>query len=147
MTTAEVFADYLGLTPENAPWAWTNAECERCNGLGHIRVCVHGSVFCNEKCPKCKGAKYDPPTLTATSPLAPEPTPGWLYVMAKHHSFSRVIRHDATDYQGVAWMAGMGQHADDSDPIHAAARALIAADPTLREACERASDYEKEMSA
>lgn len=128
-TTAEVFSNYLGLTPENAPWAWTRHEDR-------------------------KGNELFEPTLTATSPLAPEPTPGWRERMEQHRAFIALERLCAPRmYRATCLIYGNGKYQgetvkfDEPHPTHAVARALITSDPTLREACERASDYEKETNA
>ena len=113
MTTAEVFSDYLGLTPENAPWAYDFDVAEF--------LCL------------------DVPPLTATSPLAPEPTPGWLeaLVMRSHRVVLYGTRIGGTDY--LATLDGVFEGVESTHPTHAVARALIAADPDLcarLEACE-----------
>lgn len=118
-TTADVFADYLGMTEENATWAYSVPE-------------IRGR--CGQTMPTYQ--------FIATSPFAPDPTPGWLYVMAKHHSFSCVMRHDVNDYQGIVWKNGMGEFGNERDPIHAVARALVAADPALRARLEACGDWE-----
>ena len=128
MTTAQIFADYLGLTIENAPWAFEEHT---------------------EPDTKCGRTGYYTVTLTATSPLAPEPTPGWLEGFVKRH-ICGLIAEWPGKFRARAHM--WSEEAKDRryyeaiapHPTHAAARALIAADHTLREACERASDYNKE---
>ena len=142
MTTAEVFSDYLGLTPDNAPWAFGDTACELCGGVGGWWTVAGDGAEQETQCPTCYHGRIQ--GITATSPLAPEPTPGWLEVLAMNERFSRLIRHDATEYEGMAWLCGMGVRSENPHPTHAVARALIAGDPTLREACERASDYNKE---
>ena len=121
MTTAEVFADYLGLTPENAPWAWTRHEDR-------------------------KGNELFEPTLTATSPLAPEPTPGWLETLMRVRNFLYLGMNDEDglpEFYSRAYNESAGNESGGflcAHPTHAVARALIAADPTLRAACERAGE-------
>ena len=134
MTTAEIFADYLGLTPEGAPWAFDRL-CPICD-----RDICAGDGRYNFEC--LAGHQFDDPKhiLTATSPLAEKPTPGWLEVLVRHKSFSRLIRHDATDYQGIAWLFGMGVHGESTHPTRAVALALLAAAPDLRARGEQASD-------
>lgn len=138
MTTAEVFADYLGLTPENAPWAY-DATCNLCRGN---YILSEGDMHTLPyHCPNCFKGVLHSPRLTATSPLAPEPTPGWLEALVRHKKFNGLC-----NYRGNRFRAQWGETAITfaPHPTHAVARALIAADPTLRAACERASDYNKE---
>ena len=116
-TTAEIFADYLGLTPEGAPWAWTE-ECGHC-GRGQA------------------------PQFTATSPLAEKPTPGWLEVLVNYPSFYAI---DRCDYNAFCASIGDDDNpdcptkAEATHPTRAVALALLAADPILRARCEAASD-------
>lgn len=74
MTTAEVFAEYLGLTPKNAPWAYGFVDCPTCKGRGMVSQPVIRAMQ------PCECGDGTVRAVTATSPLAPEPTPGWLEV-------------------------------------------------------------------
>ena len=118
MTTAEIFADYLGLTPEGAPWAWTFHE-------------------------DSKGNELFPPSLTATSPLAEKPTTGWCeaLIMKSHNLVLYGPDYQAEDcvarVDGDLRTTGTAAH-----PTRAVALALLAADPDLRARCEQASDWE-----
>lgn len=150
MTTAQVFADYLGLTPENAPWAFGDTACELCGGVGGWWTVAGDGAEQETQCPTCYHGRIQ--GITATSPLAPEPTPGWLEGFMKRH-ICGLIAEWPGKFRARAHM--WSEEAKDRryyeaiapHPTHAAARALIAADHTLREACERAADYEKETSA
>ncbi len=144
MTTAEVFANYLGLTPANAPWAFE--KWRYCTECGMPQVL-------DEPAPCCpSGHCYH--RLTATSPLAPEPTPGWRERLEEHRAFIALERLCAPRmYRATCLIYGNGEDQgetikfDDTHPTHAVAHALIAADPALRSACERAADYnEKETN-
>lgn len=140
MTTAQIFADYLGLTPENAPWAFGDTACELCGGVGGWWTVAGDGAEQETQCPTCYHGRIQ--GLTATSPLAPEPTPGWLEALVRHKEF---VRLEAQHYDGpfvAEYVCSPDIYA--THPTHAVARALIAADPTLRAACERASDYNKE---
>lgn len=134
-TTAEIFADYLGLTPEGAPWAYDRL-CPICD-----RDICAGDGRYNFEC--LAGHQFDAPKhiLTATSPLAEKPTPGWLEVLvcAKRFAwldpcggreFYAVAAHDTENHR-----SGMDAH-----PTRAVALALLAAAPDLRARCEQASD-------
>lgn len=136
MTTAQVFADYLGLTPENAPWAFgRNIFCMKCNAY----VGRASSPYCKN----CKAVGYveERPHLTATSPLAPEPTPGWLEVMVRH-------KHGVLYWGERSCHAAYEGHplSEQFHPTHAVALALIKSNPALRSACERAGDYNEKES-
>ena len=121
MTTAEIFADYLGMTPANAAWAY--------------RSVVYAS-----------GRREH--TLTATSPLAPEPTPGWLEVLVRHKSFGGLVPLDSqSGFKAYIsdWRTRI--HTKYTHPTHAVARALLAADLTLRARCQEASDWREVCNA
>lgn len=141
MTTAEVFSNYLGLTPENAPWAFGDAACELCGGAGGWWTVAGDGAEQETQCPACYHGRVQ--GLTATSPLAPEPTPGWLEALVKWHAFLSLGYYSA-DYTAFV-LDDVGRHINGvpaTHPTHAVARALIASAPALREACERAGDYE-----
>lgn len=117
-TTAQVFAAACGLTPEAASWAY---------GPRHAHYRDRTQV------------------LTATSPLAPSPTPGWLEVLVRHPNCWWLIpisRKSGRTYEAASENAnGDVLCADCANPTHAVARALIAADPALRAACEACEDW------
>ena len=80
-STADVFAAYLGMTPSNAGWAYGTKEILQClSCLKDVReVPVDDQAFMDVRCDNCCeylscGGLVE--RLTATSPLAPEPTPG-----------------------------------------------------------------------
>lgn len=117
MTTSQVFADYLAMTPASAPWAFE---------VHYVR---------NEP---------ESATLTATSPLAENPDHGWLYVLVQTKHF-HWLDPNTTGFFAVAMDdVGHERRAIAHNPIHAVARVLIAADPTLRarlDACEDRKEY------
>lgn len=138
MTTAEVFSNYLGLTPENAPWAFDYVVCPECHGTSYIH-----NVDESSRCLRCEGrgmathAYSRALILTATSPLAPEPTPGWLEALIRR-GFD--LTNYGSHFEGSARECGVLYEVNATHPTHAVARALIAADPALRSACEVADD-------
>lgn len=131
MTTSEVFRDYLAMTPESAPWAY--------------------QYFKDGDPPLVWSEEHDEaqPNLvrafSATSPLAPAPNPAWLYELVIHKDFLWL------DPQAGGFFAAYRSHNHNTcraevnpNPIHACARALVAADPELRarlEACEDWKEY------
>lgn len=139
MTTAEIFADYLGLTPENAPWAYFSDLCPRCNGWCNVYIGLVPS-----RCPVCKGSGKEN-QFTATSPLAEKPTPGWLEVLVCSPLVGFVCGGAQRHEDGYLAVAITKDHDDSVDatdphPTRAVALALLAADPSLRARCEAASD-------
>lgn len=145
MTTAQVFANYLGLTPANAPWAYT-AECPIC-----LNAALPGGGSSDYEC--CYGHQFDEPRmmLTATSPLAPEPTPGWLEALVRHERFWGLRKNTNTKLY-TAEFKTTEAHACDfvfvnrPNDVLATALAFMSADPALRSACERAADYNEKES-
>ena len=142
MTTAEVFRDYLGLTPESAPWAFgRNIFCMKCDGyIGRA-----SSPYCK----KCGAIGYveERSYLTATSPLAPKPDPAWLYELVIGSDELTLFGPTPGSHGCVARIAD--NHSTDGvevNPIHAVCRALIAADPDLRARLEACEDW-KEVQA
>jgi len=137
MTTAEIFADYLGLTPENAPWAYFSDLCPRCNGWCNVYIGLVPS-----RCPVCKGPgkEYQ---FTATSPLAEKPTPGWASVLLRWRLFNEIEVYWKSGVQTFdACVAPQCDMFNALTPERAMCLAMIDADPDLRARCEAASDWE-----
>lgn len=138
ITTSEVFRDYLGMTPESAPWAFgRNIFCMKCDGY----VGRASSPYCK----KCGAIGYveERSYLTATSPLAPAPNPAWLYELVGCESFRQMTKFPGK-FDVISGDYILGGRADN--PIHAVCRALIAADPDLRARLEACEDW-KEVQA
>lgn len=139
MTTAQVFADYLWLTEESAPWAYGFA-CPLC---GDLPVFTSNGVEAYE-CGACFAGFREPERiLTATSPLAPSPTPGWLETLVQASCGLVFFGPTRGDDGCVARMDG-GLSADglSAHPTHAVALAMLAADPDLRAACAACEDWD-----
>ena len=147
MTTSQVFADYLGMTPESAPWAF-GVACPKCGDTDYNeepKMIGFGSEL---ECCSCRW-KYTGLNcgfaLTTTSPLAPNPDHGWLYVMVVKSNGLTLFGPSPGDPGCVARIDGRLRNDGIHDnPIHAVARALVAADPDLRarlEACEDWKEY------
>lgn len=114
MTTAEIFADYLGLTPEVAPWAYGKMSFQ----TGQKRI-------------------------TATSPLAEKPTPGWASVLLRWRLFNEIEVYWKSGVQTFdACVAPQCDMFNALTPERAMCLAMIDADPDLRARCEAASDWE-----
>jgi hypothetical protein len=147
MTTAQAFADYLGMTPASATWAF-DPICKHCDSTLLFPALNEDPTIGDDfECNYCDNrfhaleAKH---IFTATSPLAEKPDHGWLYVMvqAKHFHW---LDPNTTGFFAVAMDdVGHERRAIAHNPIHAVARVLIAADPTLRarlDACEDRKEY------
>lgn len=144
-TTAEVFTQYLGLTPENAPWAFGDTACELCGGVGGWWTVAGDGAEQETQCPTCYHGRIQ--GLTATSPLADNCDDGWLRWLVACERMDGLSRFPNGEYAATCWCDNKSYaYIKAAHPTHAVARALIAADPTLRAACERASDYDKETS-
>ena len=143
MTTAQIFADYLGLTPEIAPWAWSVRACGNCHGKGKMWSYFAG--WTEEPCVVCNGKK-EIKRLTATSPLAPKPTPGWLEVLVGHERFSGLNKGFYAFAQFHSSPTKASSKHCFAHPTHAVARALTAADPDLCARLEACEDW-KEVSS
>lgn len=122
-STAAVFAAYLGMTPENAGWAYTSGFVGGQHGAARIRT-----------------------TLTATSPLSAAPTPGWLEVLLKAPIFEALFPSSGVFCAECGIFDGeerTGCHRiRAAHPTHAVALALVAADPALRARLEACGDWE-----
>lgn len=118
-STAAVFADYCGMTPENAGWAYNSM--------------VYAS-----------GRRES--EFTATSPLAPAPTPGWLEVLLKAPIFEALFPSSGVFCAECGIFDGeerTGCHRiRAAHPTHAVALALVAADTALRARLEACGDWE-----
>lgn len=137
MTTAEIFADYLGLTPEGAPWAFDRL-CPICD-----RDICAGDGRYNFEC--LAGHQFDAPKhiLTATSPLAEKPTPGWASVLLRWRLFNEIEVYWKSGVQTFdACVAPQCDMFNALTPERAMCLAMIDADPDLRARCEAASDWE-----
>lgn len=146
MTTAEIFAEHLALTPENAPWAFgRNIFCMKCDAY----VGRASSPYCKA----CKAVGYveERAYLTATSPLAEKPTPGWLEALVMCGLFASLSRtpckFDFPDYfhcvtaDDPSTPENTFMYGTFGYPTNAVALALLAADPDLRARCEAAEDW------
>lgn len=140
MTTAKVFAEHCGLTPESATWAYGKRyfyDC-RCGKDCYDTACEDDMPECSA-CGNAMQYAYSATCLTATSPLAPSPTPGWLesFFMRKDLRLRLLTFPDV--YDATAGRDCLLQRA--AHPTHAVALTLIAADPALRAACEACEDW------
>lgn len=143
MTTAEVFSNYLGLTPENAPWAFgVRKRCSKCNKSDDPAWRVR-CLWCGYEGEK--GMPWYTPLehyVTATSPLAPEPTPGWLEALVMSDCFSGLGKGGKGGFTCIG--SPIRKYINmrtNTHPTHAVARALLAADNTLLATCMQCKDW------
>lgn len=127
MTTTQVFADYCGLTPESAPWAWTEILwCPKCDSSSLSCTCGFNTQLTYKQ------------VFAATSPLAPSPTPGWLEALVRHADFFELAQVRG----GFSVCCRSDFIAEPiRNPTHAVARALLKTDPALRAQCESCEDW------
>lgn len=138
---AQIFADTLGLTPETAGWAFCrNIFCMKCDAyVGHA-----SSPYCKT----CRAVGYveERSYLTATSPLAEHPTPGWLEAFVGHAMFRGL--DPCPNGFTACWATDKWTdvqicvNRETDNPVHACAHALMAANPTL---AQRVANAQKEI--
>jgi len=135
MTKAEVLAEYLCLTPDNAPWAFERKICSLCRG--HFRLHEGSDYILPYDCPNCINGREVNFTLTAPSPFASGTAADvWLGPLVRHEEF-RALQRFPSKYDSYATRRLMCGR--DTEPTAAIVRAMMAADPEFAKRMDEAT--------